>query len=112
MALLCFASTPTAWAQQPQKILRAADQARGNLEGITWTVTITSNKKDKASIMALDVKSRGFDIVAISTAPPKYKGNKLIMLNGNMWFYKPGLSKPVPISRRLKNSWAMPYMVT
>ena len=52
--------------------------------------------------MTISVKARGFDIATENMAPPKYKGNKLLMLRGSMWFYKPGLSKPVPISRRQK----------
>jgi hypothetical protein len=35
-----------------------------------------------------------------NVAPPRDRGNKVLMVNGNMWFYKPGLSKPVPISQR------------
>ena len=85
-----------------QEILHAADEARGNLEGITWIVGIRSVRSNKISTMNLSVKARGFDIVAENLAPAKYKGNKLIMLKGSMWFYKPGLAKPVPISKRQK----------
>jgi hypothetical protein len=35
-------------------------------------------------------------------APPNVKGQKLLMLDRNMWFAKPGLSKAVPISPRQK----------
>ena len=84
------------------EILEIADQSRGNLEGITWTVKISSVKNKKNSDMTISVKARGFDIATENMAPPKYKGNKLLMLRGSMWFYKPGLSKPVPISRRQK----------
>jgi hypothetical protein len=52
--------------------------------------------------MTFDVKARRFDVLAENLAPPKYKGNKLLMLTGNMWFHRPGLSKPVPVSRRHK----------
>ncbi len=89
-------------ALTPQEILQLADQSRGNLEGITWTVEIASAGQKTNSSMTLSVKARGFDIATENMAPPKYKGNKLLMLRGSMWFYKPGLSKPVPISRRQK----------
>ncbi len=92
----------SAAALTPQEILQAADRSRGNLEGITWTVNIHSANKKKNSAMTISVKARGFDIATENLAPPKYKGNKLLMLRGSMWFYKPGLSKPVPISRRQK----------
>jgi hypothetical protein len=83
-----------------QDILRQADQARGNLEGITWEVVLESVEKKRTESMTLDVTARQFDIRAETLAPPKSKGNKLLMLSGNMWFYKPGLSKPVPVSQR------------
>jgi hypothetical protein len=89
-------------ALSSKEILRSADRARGNLEGITWTVDISSIQNQKESTMTLNVKARGFDIAGESVAPENYKGNKLVMINGSMWFYKPGLSKPVPISRRQK----------
>ncbi len=85
-----------------ERILQQADQARGNLEGIQWWVSIMVGQKGKDSEMAYQVKARGFDTLATTTLPAKDKGNKVLMVNGNMWFYKPGLSKPVPIARRQK----------
>lgn len=83
-----------------QDILRQADQARGNLDGIAWEVVLESVEPTKTRTMTFEIKARGFDILGQNLAPPKYKGNKILMLSGNMWFYKPSLSKPVPISRR------------
>jgi outer membrane lipoprotein-sorting protein len=88
------------FALSSEDILRAADQARGNLEGVAWTVTITSPKQKYP--MTLAVKARGFDIATETLAPAIYKRNQLLMIKGNMWFYKPGLSKPVPVSKRQK----------
>jgi hypothetical protein len=48
------------------------------------------------------VKARGHNSLAEFTSPPKVKGQKLLMLDRNMWFVKPGLRKPVPISPRQK----------
>jgi hypothetical protein len=87
-------------ASTVQDILRQADQARGNLEGVSWEVTLESIENTRTETMTFDVKARGFDIRGENLAPPKSKGNKILMLHGNMWFYKPGLSKPVPISQR------------
>jgi len=84
------------------EILRTADQARGNLEGVTWEVVLTSIKDSRVTNMTLLVKARGFNILGHLLAPPKSKDNKILMVNRTMWFYKPGLSKPVPISRRQK----------
>jgi len=85
-----------------REILTRADESRGNLQGIEWVVSIVSSKESAASDMKFNVKARGFDIFAEALAPAKDKGNKLLMINGNMWFSKPGLSKAVPISRRQK----------
>jgi len=93
---------PGASSPSVTEILRQADKARGNLEGVIWKVEIEAIEKNRSNVINYEVSSRGFDIFADSVAPPKYKGYKLVMLNGNMWFYRPGLSKPVPISRRQK----------
>jgi outer membrane lipoprotein-sorting protein len=86
-----------------EDILRAADEARGNVKGIAWEVTIESTEHGRvADTLVYDIRARGFNISGISLAPPKYKGNKILMLNTSMWFHKPGLSKPVPISQRQK----------
>jgi Outer membrane lipoprotein-sorting protein len=96
-ALLC---SDLLVASTVEDILRQADQARGNLEGITWEVVLKSIEKTRTETMTYAIKARGFDILGENLAPPKSKGNKILMLQGNMWFYKPGLSKPVPISLR------------
>lgn len=79
-------------------ILLDADKARGNHGGIAWKVNIQSKNKHKLYY----VRALGFDLLAETLSPAKYKGNKILMVSGNMWFHKPGLSKPVPISRRQK----------
>lgn len=84
-------------------ILRAADEARGNVSGLGWEVTIESAEGERITdTLMYDIKVRAFNVAGLSLAPPKYRGNKILMLNSNMWFYKPGLSKPVPISLRQK----------
>jgi outer membrane lipoprotein-sorting protein len=87
-------------AATPAEILRKADESRGNLEGITWVVTLASEALRQIETQTYDVKARGYDILAENLAPPKDRGNKILMVNGNMWFHKPGLSKAVPISQR------------
>src|SRR5215468_5218765 len=91
------------WAtESTQPILRRADEARGNLAGVTWEVVLEEVEQTRTTTMTFDVKARGFDFVAVNLAPPKYKGNTVLMLPRTMWFYKPQLSKPVPISQRQK----------
>lgn len=100
--LLCLGWGAPVYALENGEILHLADQSRGNLEGVNWEVYLESMKGEKKSNMTLDVNARGFDIRAETLSPTKYKGNKILLLKGNMWFYKPGISKPVPISRRQK----------
>ena len=73
---------PGASSPSVTEILRQADRARGNLEGVIWKVEIESIENNRSSVINYEVSSRGFDIFADSVAPPKYKGYKLIMLNG------------------------------
>ena len=90
-------------ALRPEEILKAADEARGNVAGIAWEVTIASSDAERdAETQVYDIKARGFNVAGTNLAPPKYRGNKILMLNTSMWFYKPGLNKPVPISLRQK----------
>lgn len=93
---------PQAWALAEKEILRHADQARGNLEGVVWRLSIESLEKMDRDERHLDVQARGYDFLAVMTDPPKVQGHKLLMVNHNMWFAKPGLSKPVPVSPRQK----------
>ncbi len=86
-----------------EEILKMADEARGSVSGIAWKVTIESTENERVTdSLTYDIKARGFNISGTSLAPPKYKGNKLLMLNTSMWFYKQGLNKPIPISQRQK----------
>lgn len=87
----------------PHEILKAADEARGNVAGVSWQVSVQSTENNEVlDDMSYEIKARGFDVSGLSLAPPKSRGQKLLMLSSSMWFYKPGLSKPVPISQRQK----------
>lgn len=85
-----------------EEILRKADEARGNLKGVEWDVSVVSEENGRISEMNFNVQARGFDVLATAMSPPKDKGNKILLVEGNMWFHKPGLSKPVPIAQRQK----------
>ena len=104
LAILAGAGRPAVPAEagttDPVALLREADRARGNLSGVTWEVTVDSRQGDRQREMVVAVQSRGYDFRGETMAPPKQKGQTLLMVSGNMWFHKPGLSKPVSISRR------------
>jgi hypothetical protein len=81
-------------------LLQDADRARGNQDGIVWTVRVVAIEEDATRENTYVVKARGFDVLAEVLEPSRQKGNRLLMHMGNMWFLKPDLSKPVPISQR------------
>ena len=85
-------------------ILTAADQARGNVAGIEWKIQLESIENGRTQSRTLQVKARDRNSLATFLAPARVKGRMLLMLDRNMWFVKPGLRKPVPISPRQKLS--------
>jgi outer membrane lipoprotein-sorting protein len=100
--LLTFFFSSSQAAMTPQEILAKADEARGNAEGIEWEIGIDSVEGGKEQHRTIRVSARSFNSLAEFLAPANVKGQKLLMLDRNMWFAKPGLSKAVPISPRQK----------
>ncbi|MCJ7664312.1 MAG: outer membrane lipoprotein-sorting protein [Desulfobacterales bacterium] len=86
----------------PEEILRKADEARGNIEGVEWEIDLKSIERGKEQTRIIRVSARRFNSLAEFLAPPNVKGQKMLMRDRNMWFVKPGLSKAVPISPRQK----------
>ena len=86
----------------PQEILKKADQARGNTGGVEWEIEIQSTEDGRQQQRLLKVAARDFNSLAEFLEPAKVKGQKILMIDRNMWFLKPGLSKAVPISPRQK----------
>lgn len=86
----------------PKEILALADASRGNIGGVRWTIELTEDGDDSFEARLFDVKARGFDMVATTQEPAKLRNQKLLQVKNNMWFHKPGLSKPVRISPRQK----------
>ena len=84
------------------EMLRQADAARGNLEGVRWTVDILAHENGKDQDCSMDVSARGYDFMAIFLSPAKSKGQRVLQVDRNMWYTKPGVRKPVPISSRQK----------
>ncbi len=93
---------PVSAEMAPAEILSSADRARGNLKGIEWEIKIESIERGRTQNRTLRIKARDNNSLAEFRSPPKVKGRKLLMLDRNMWFIKPGLRKPVPISPRQK----------
>ncbi|MCK4378832.1 MAG: hypothetical protein KAW01_05785, partial [Deltaproteobacteria bacterium] len=80
----------------PKAILQQCDHARGNISGVIWDLKVEAREGIKTSHRHLRVRSRSYNVIAETLSPARRRGQMLILLNGNMWFYKPGLSKPIP----------------
>jgi outer membrane lipoprotein-sorting protein len=102
--IFCLSITVSAVHAQmsPKEMLQKADEARGNLEGIKWDISMDSIEGGREQHRTLRVYSRGYNSLADTLEPANVKGQKLLMQDRNMWFAKPGLSKAVPISPRQK----------
>jgi hypothetical protein len=93
---------PPCGAYSPREILGKADEARGKAEGMEWEIEIESIERGRRQERTLKVTARNFNCLAEYLAPASMRGQKVLMLDRNMWFVKPGLSKAVPISPRQK----------
>ena len=104
LAVLSF-SWNDGMAQDLPAPLIEAEQARGVLAsgtGVRWTVDVTSSEGKKARFVAT---SQGGNVHAIIQQPDDAAGNRYIATSdGKMWFWKPGLSRPVSVSKRQRLS--------
>lgn len=88
-----------------QDILQAADRARGSSAvagGVSWEVQVDSDDGTTANSVTYDLKVKGSDALAEAIAPARNKGETLLFNDRNIWFFKPGIKKPVAISPRQK----------
>jgi outer membrane lipoprotein-sorting protein len=89
-------------AMTPEEVLKKSDEGRGNTDGIEWEIAMTSIESGREQQRTIKVSARGFKSLAEFLEPANVKGQKMLMVDRNMWFAKPGLSKAVPISPRQK----------
>lgn len=94
-----LAAPPTA-----TDLLIDADKARGAAkDGISWDIEVETFEEDGgASKVSYSVKVKGDDALAEATAPARNKGEMMLFNDRNLWFFKPGIKKPVSISARQK----------
>ncbi len=84
-----------------ETLLKESDRARGgDFPGLVWVIAIDSHEADREDHQVLSAQAQGTRTRVEYTAPEKIKGQNVLMLGRNMWFAKPGLQKPVPISPR------------
>ncbi len=100
--ILGIGTTGFAAELQVQEILKHADRARGNVGGIVWDITITTNEEGSTETRGMTVKVKGNDTLAKYTFPAAMNDRVVLMKDRNMWFIRAGLKKPVSISPRQK----------
>lgn len=96
----CYAADPT-----PVEILRDADRARGSSAvqvGVTWQVKVDTAGDDGTNSVTYDLKVKGNDALAEAVAPARNKGETMLFNDRSIWYFKPGLKKPLAISPRQK----------
>lgn len=100
-ALAAGPSGAPAGAPDATALLRDSDRARGALpQGITWTVELESQEEGVRKSKTMIVKARGLDALAETIAPPRNKGELVLFNDRALWFFKPGLRRPISISAR------------
>ncbi len=100
LILLCADIVFSAENLSVKEVLSHADRARGNIAGVEWTVKVTNYKEGSTLSRELLIKAKNDDVLARFINPPKIRNQIILMRDRNMWFIRPGLSKPVSISPR------------
>ncbi len=90
--------------------LKQADFFRGGrVSGVMWNLHVKNIERNEM-INTIDVKVRAenkngrLSALISFLAPKKYSRQKLLLKDFNMWFSKPGLRRPIPISSRQRLS--------
>ena len=78
--------------------LREADLARGGWGSYKWKLSIHTQDPAGATDTSYDIAVRDGRALAMTTAPRRYRGEKILIASRAMWYAKPGLRKPVSIS--------------
>lgn len=105
LSLCSLAQAQGAAKPDPEELLKVSDRSRGaaaSSQGLSWTTTVTSVENGESRTVGYTLKVRGTDAIAEVIAPARQKGEIILFNDRTLWFYKPGLRKPVSISARQK----------
>lgn len=80
------------------KWLRDADMSRGGWGSYRWKLTIVSTDRGKTTETGYDVSVADGRALARTTEPRRYQGERILIDDRSMWYFKPSLRKPVSIS--------------
>lgn len=103
--LLSIIAAANSFALSPQELLAASDRSRGDIkDGLSWNAKILTEEDGDTSDRDFFVRAKGDDAFVEALAPARNRGEVFLFNDRNMWFFKPSLKKPVPISARQKLS--------
>ena len=102
MSLILVVMTTLVWgAPDPVEILKDTDRARGQVgQGVSWRVQVLTTEADEKSQRDFLVKVLENNSRVEALAPPRDRGQVFLFNDRSMWFFKPGLGRPVSISTR------------
>lgn len=103
VAMFAAAHFASAANDQSVEFLRDSDRARGGVKnGVTWKSKVTSTDDGETTEREFTIKAKGDNAIADTLSPKRSVGEIYVFNDRNIWFYKPGLRKPVSISPRQK----------
>lgn len=105
--LLFIVASPTLARAEAQpsaeELLKESDRARGAADdGVSWDIDLETFEGSSTNKVKYKVKVKGVDALAEAIAPARNKGEMYLFNDRTIWFFKPGLKKPVAISARQK----------
>src|SRR5690554_2215862 len=98
-------ASPICFGITAEELLSASDRTRGSAasaEGIAWKAEVISHENGETTKATYLIKARENNAIAEIIAPARQKGETILFNDRVLWFYKPGLKKPVSISARQK----------
>ncbi len=104
--LVTTALAPAAFgADTAKELLQDSDRARGGIsKGIAWNIKIQSFEEGDETVTAYRVRTKGDSAHAELTEPARNKGEIILFNDPTIWFFKPGIRKPVEVSSRQRLS--------
>ncbi len=101
IALLLICMSFVTHAAETDALLLHADRARGgHLPGLAWVIEINAHDSDGDTRQVMNAIANTHNTRVDYTAPEKIRGQRVLMIGRNMWFSRPGLQRPVPLSPR------------
>lgn len=103
LALAVAQGVPAEAGDNPSaaEILARADAARGGgLPGVRWQARVITVENGRERVQEMVVEARDRDSLVTFEAPARVRGQRLLMRGRNLWFLRPDVRRPVPISPR------------